>query len=87
MDKKIEVQEILKGLWPAVDEFLQNNPNWILHERFTNNNGLTILKRINFKVNRILNVHLIQKILEKIIQILKQTTKICNKKIKMQKKN
>jgi hypothetical protein len=35
-------QEI--GLWPAVKEFLQANPNWVIYERFTNNNGLTILK-------------------------------------------
>ena len=35
-----------KGLWPAVEEFLENNPHWVLHERFRNNNGLTILKRI-----------------------------------------
>ena len=34
-----------KGLWPAIEEFLENNTNWVLHERFTNNNGLTILKR------------------------------------------
>jgi hypothetical protein len=34
-----------KGLWPAIEEFLENNKNWVLHERFTNNNGLTILKR------------------------------------------
>jgi hypothetical protein len=34
-----------KGIWPAVEEFLQENSEWILHERFTNNNGLTILKR------------------------------------------
>lgn len=34
-----------KGLWPAIEEFLEVNPHWELHERFTNNNGLTILKR------------------------------------------
>jgi hypothetical protein len=33
------------GLWPAIEEFLEENQNWELHERFTNNNGLTILKR------------------------------------------
>jgi hypothetical protein len=33
------------GLWPAITEFLEENKNWELHERFTNNNGLTILKR------------------------------------------
>ena len=40
-------EEINKGLWPAVEEFLQSNPNWVLHERYINNNGLTILKKIN----------------------------------------
>ena len=40
------VEEINKGLWPAIEEFLQSNPEWILHERFTNNNGLTILKKV-----------------------------------------
>jgi hypothetical protein len=40
------VDEINKGLWPAIEEFLETNPNWVLHERFTNNNGLTILRRV-----------------------------------------
>ena len=35
------------GLWPAVEEFLNMNLNWVLEKRYTNNNGLTILKRIN----------------------------------------
>jgi hypothetical protein len=38
-----KVDEI--GLWPAIEEFLESNPHWELHERYTNNNGLTILKR------------------------------------------
>lgn len=42
------VEEINKGLWPAIDEFLLNNKDWVLHERFTNNNGLTILRRCIF---------------------------------------
>lgn len=33
------------GLWPAIDEFLKENQHWEIHERFTNNNGLTVLKR------------------------------------------
>ncbi len=41
------IEEINRGLWPAIEEFLQNNSEWTLHERFTNNNGLTILKRNN----------------------------------------
>lgn len=35
-----------KGLWKAVDEFLLNNKDWKIVERFTNNNGLTILGKI-----------------------------------------
>jgi len=42
----IPIDEILKGLGPAIDEFLSINPNWVLKEKFTNNYGLTILKRI-----------------------------------------
>lgn len=38
-----------KGLRPAIEQFLEKNDglNWIIHEHHTNNNGLTILKRIN----------------------------------------
>jgi len=35
-----------KGLWAAVTEFLDETHEWELHKRYTNNNGLTILKRI-----------------------------------------
>jgi hypothetical protein len=38
-------EEIRKGLWPAVEEFLIDHPEWRLKERFTNNNGLTVLER------------------------------------------
>ena len=34
------------GLWPAIEEFLITNENWVISEKFENNNGLTILKRI-----------------------------------------
>lgn len=43
----IPVEEILNGLWRAIEEYLKENPQWILEKRFTNNNGLTILKRIS----------------------------------------
>ena len=36
-----------KGLWPAVEEFLYHNRNWVIWEKKPNNNGLTVLKRIN----------------------------------------
>lgn len=39
------IEEINCGLWKAIEEFLANNPEWKLKERFTNNNGLTILER------------------------------------------
>lgn len=36
-----------KGLWDAVTEFLEENKNiWKLKERFTNNNGFTIIEKI-----------------------------------------
>lgn len=34
-----------QGLWIAIEEFLEEHPEWTLKERFTNNNGLTILAR------------------------------------------
>jgi len=40
------LEEITKGLWPAVEEFLAAHPEWILEHRYTNNNGLTILRRV-----------------------------------------
>ena len=33
------------GMWKAIEEFLELNTNWSIHKRYTNNNGLTILKR------------------------------------------
>jgi hypothetical protein len=41
------VGEEKKGLWRAVEDFLVHFPNWELYERYTNNNGLSILKRKN----------------------------------------
>ena len=36
-----------KGLWDAVTEFLEENKDtWKLKERYTNNNGFTIIERI-----------------------------------------
>lgn len=39
-------EEIQKGLWPAIVEFLCQHPEWTLEARYTNNNGLTILSRV-----------------------------------------
>ena len=41
------IEEINCGLWKAVEEFLINNEDWSLKERYINNNGLTVLERIN----------------------------------------
>jgi hypothetical protein len=42
----IPVEEILQGLGKAIDEFLadDNNSNWKLKKKYTNNHGLTILE-------------------------------------------
>jgi hypothetical protein len=34
------------GIWKAIEEFLENNSEWKLEKRFTNNNGFTIIKKI-----------------------------------------
>ena len=44
----IPITEIMRGLWPAVEEFLETHEEWKLKERFTNNNGLTVLERISY---------------------------------------
>jgi hypothetical protein len=41
----IEGELVYQGLWPAIEEFLEDNNEWQLLERYENNNGLTILKR------------------------------------------
>jgi hypothetical protein len=43
----IPTDEILKGLLPAIYEFLNNNTNWVIDNIYTNNNGLTVLRRID----------------------------------------
>jgi len=35
-----------RGLWPAVEDFLHNHPEWVLESRYLNCHGFTILKRI-----------------------------------------
>lgn len=40
------VTNLPKGLMPAITEFLNDNKDWILWEKYAHNNGLTILKRI-----------------------------------------
>lgn len=33
------------GIWPAIQEFVEKNPQWSIYRRFANNNGLTIIKK------------------------------------------
>jgi len=41
----IDAKSKKTGLTPAIEEFLEANPNWKVFKKYTNNNGLTILKR------------------------------------------
>lgn len=40
------VEEITRGLKPAVNEFLTQHREWTMHAHYRNNNGLTILRRV-----------------------------------------
>lgn len=40
-----EVADIKRGLWPAIEEFLAAHSEWVVKERVTYNNGLTVLER------------------------------------------
>ena len=40
------IDEIECGLKKAITEFLKEHPEWEIHEKFANNNGLTILKKV-----------------------------------------
>jgi hypothetical protein len=44
---KLPPEEITRGLWPAVTEFLEAHPEWKILIRYTHNNGLTILQRVS----------------------------------------
>jgi hypothetical protein len=37
--------KLKRGLMPAIVQFLEKHPEWEMHEHFTNNNGLSVLKR------------------------------------------
>jgi hypothetical protein len=39
------IHEIRKGVWPAVEEFLAKEKDWVLVKRYTHNNGLTVLAK------------------------------------------
>lgn len=44
-DSGIPLSEIMRGIWPAVLEFLEAHPEWVIREHFSNCNGLTVLER------------------------------------------
>jgi len=48
--------ELTKGLKFAIDEFLLDNKDWIIHEIFINNNGLTVLKKIENHKQKLLPI-------------------------------
>jgi hypothetical protein len=39
------IEEISTGLQKAIDEFLEQHQDWKIHKVYSNNNGLTILKK------------------------------------------
>jgi hypothetical protein len=39
------IEEITRGLWPALEEFLAAHQEWEIAEHYANNNGLTVLRR------------------------------------------
>lgn len=41
------------GLWPAIEEFLRDRPEWKLTARLMNNNGLTVLTRVGSPVRTV----------------------------------
>ena len=45
IESGLSEEEIKKGLWPAIEEFLLDHDEWVLKERYTNNNVLTVLAR------------------------------------------
>jgi len=47
LESGIPVNEITRGLRPAIEEFLAAHPEWVVEAKYTNNNGLTILKRVS----------------------------------------
>ncbi len=45
-ETNIPKNELLTGLWPAVEEFLNENKEWKILHRYVHNNGLTVLSKI-----------------------------------------
>jgi hypothetical protein len=40
-------EPVTVGIWPAIEEFMLENPHWSIAEKLEFNNGLTVLKRNN----------------------------------------
>ena len=45
IDSGYPEEEIRMGLGPAIAEFLEEHPEWVVEKKYTNNNGLTVLAR------------------------------------------
>jgi len=50
IDSGFTREEIFTGLSKAIEEFLENNNDWVIKEIFINNNGLTILERVGLPI-------------------------------------
>ena len=58
-------EDLLLGLLPAVDEFLELHSKWKLEKHFANNHGLTILKGVCLQLASMkLQVELIRPIIQ-----------------------
>jgi hypothetical protein len=40
-----DISRTKRGLWPAIEDFLESHPEWRILKRYSNNNGLTVLVR------------------------------------------
>ena len=44
-ENKYTEEDFKKGLLYAIGRFIEEHPEWVIHETYENNNGLTILKK------------------------------------------
>jgi len=47
-NNKYTIEDFKTGLLQGIGQFLEENPEWHLWESYNNNNGLTVLKYVNF---------------------------------------
>lgn len=45
-DQLTGLQSATQGLWMALEDFLEANTDWMVKEHYENNNGLTVLERV-----------------------------------------